>query len=156
MNFPRFFLAAGLLTVLPSFGMMVIRDQQGYAVHDGKKIRRVPFYDTDETLRRFNPETFKRFVEVGGRVQTSRLSNGDYFLRDGSGLKGGLLVAGAVVGAVVRVGLYGGYAIGWGVAAATTPGGATAGWTLLPSALTYIEGAANVVSAAATVCPFLP
>lgn len=125
MNISRFSLVVGLFMVLPSFGMMVIRDHSSFVVNDHGTVKRVHSHDVDKSLYKMNTHQYNSFLKAGGRVIASRLSNGDYAIHY-RGVKGeaGGPILGFLAGCAVRAVCYGGAAAG--ITALATAAGAPA------------------------------
>jgi hypothetical protein len=86
---------------------IVIKTDTGFFVNDRGVINAVKHYDVDPFLRKLSPIQLQRFGELGNRIKTTRLSNGDYMLRAKGDLNGGggLLAALAVTATVVGGGI---------------------------------------------------
>ena len=80
-NLRTVFLSIVMLMSCQSFGMQVLRDNQGYRVFDGKQCYEVKSYDADPLLRKVQVGQLRKFVQDGGRIRATKLDNGDYVLR---------------------------------------------------------------------------
>lgn len=142
------------LVSLPAFGMMVVKDQQGFTVRDGNVSCRVNAWDMDKTsakLAKMDESAYKRFVEVGGKLRASKMSDGSYYLRDKSGLNGGGPWLAAVTACVTAVG--GTAAALGGIGVCLAHGNAPAAGAILVSAPAAIVGATVYATEVALVLP---
>ena len=90
----------------------LMRTANGYSLQVDGLSREVKPYDVDARVRSMNGEQLGRLAAIGG-LKAHKMSNGDYRIEIGGGLKGGGAV-GATIGAW----------LGWG--AVTTASGLTA------------------------------
>ena len=118
----------------------LVRTANGYNFHVDGFSREVKPYDVDARVRSMNGEQLGRLAAIGG-LKAHKMSNGDYRIEIGGGLKGGGPVAGAVAYWVVKVGLWGGL-VGAATTATIATGGAVAGMA--------VGGAATATAATAT------
>ena len=66
----------------------LVRSQKGYNLQMGNVNREIKSYDVDARIRSMNGEQLGRLAAIGG-LKAHKMSNGDYRIEIGGGLKGG-------------------------------------------------------------------
>lgn len=120
----------------------LVRTAKGYSLQVNGLSREVNSYDVDARLRSMNGEQLGRLAAIGG-LKAHQMSNGDYRIEIGGGLKGGGAF-GAWLGSTLGYGAVS--LVGYGtihlVALCTGPGYAPVAATLTKMLAVPIHGAA--------------